>query len=736
MHARHLLCALAAALVAASCSDRPDSLGPDGGPASQPPAPAASIVDGSRGGNAFFHWLPPLGAERRGFSGTADGGLNPAVEVCLRNAAGDGCAAGPALASFTRSSEDEKRRLRVDGKAEYFALWNLEQIKPSRGSVYRIRVLLQGEEVGHADVVPMLQRDIAKGAAGQGGDVVGISDRGTFRIAFRLEDGVLQEQFCDYDGDGDVQDCDAGVQVAGDGQSTTLTVSGTTSEGDVVAAVITAPDGVFTDSQGNPIPEVVITAEVEVTPPSFDVLTDDDQEIPFFIEVNTVPEDVFIQPPGVSVVVCQNLDVLAARGIDHALHPQLLLYKVSDGGVTKRLPFTYGAPECEGAHDHDHAASGVLGKVRAGASRLLELVGPRPLVARRLHGGLNTVITRDADADAAFSTFGAALGPLADSSFAVVDNAVLVGDAVDLTVQLRNALGESFLMAGDSVFVTVRGANPTSTFLATDAGSGLHWASYTANVPGVDSVDVVLVRADGWVLGPLGGSPYLVDVTAPPGPPSPSITSATPASPGGAGQGLTFFGTDMENTVWTFTPAPAPVAPATSAGPGPSRVAGPPPSYTAFTFLSPSTSTVQYVYTAGIPEGDYLVTVTDQVTGRTSDPFPYSLGSRFGTPVLVGVFGAASSATPLTTLGGGNTLFIQGYGIYTTLTDACFTQGTAPVSGPTCGGTLATGLLAYSGPDIGIRVEFVLPSLVSGPVWVQIRSGNSDFSAPVALTVP
>ena len=112
---------------------------------------------------------------------------------------------------------------------------------------------------------------------------------------------------------------------------------------------MTINDGVFTDANGDPIPDVTVSAAVKVGPPSTDVLTNDNQELPYFVEVKTYPSDVYIDPngPGVDVVICQDTQVLDNRGIPEPLHPQLVLYKVHEG-VTKRLVSTYGAPECDG----------------------------------------------------------------------------------------------------------------------------------------------------------------------------------------------------------------------------------------------------------------------------------------------------------------------------------------------------------------------------------------------------
>ena len=201
--------------------------------------------------------------------------------------------------------------------------------------------------------------------------------------------------------------------------------------------------------------------------------------------------------------------------------------------------------------------------------------------------------------------------------------------------------------------------------------------------------------------------------------PGAEINAVIPSPTAGVGQGITFLGEDFENTKWTFSDT------------------GSPFSLDGFTFLSPSTTTAQYVYAPGLPAGNYDVTVTNTVTGGVSDPVNITVGSTFGTPELVGIFSSPISTSPNTSVTGGSTVYIQGYGIYTTGTTACFTQGTPPASGPSCAGIAVSQGTAYSGASTGLRAEITVPALSSSPsVHVQIRSGNSDFSAPITLAAP
>lgn len=505
---------LAVLLGVTACADQPSSVEPE----DIPPIlleRSLSIVDGvtGEGGNPGFKWILPIG-DRLFFPGRGDGSLYPRIEVCPRNDAGDGCANAPLLVEFTRDDPDRDRRVSVDWRDQYYAVWRMNDVRPERGGIYRIRVMIGDEELGHADIIAVRRPFFAAFLRRRDADPIPVSDRGVFPIAFRIEDGALEAQFCDFDGDGDVQDCDAGVERPGDGQPTQVEVRAQGGDDDSpVAAVVTAPDGVFTDSNGVPIPDVVLTAEVEIVPPSDDIYPDN-QELPFFVEVNTIPEDVYIDPngPGVSVVICQDTPALVAKGVSDALHPQLILYKVGDNGVTKRLPSTYGAPECDD-HDHGGGVGGMAQLLERGTKSLLEFVGPSPLAARRLHGGLNTVIRRPIGTlDAPFSTFGSALGPNAAQSSAVVPSTVLVGEVVSMFVEVRDALGNGVPFGGDVVSATVSGANAGAPVAIVDNDDGTYWATYTAASPGADQVDIVLDRQDIIAPGSIGGSPYTVTV--------------------------------------------------------------------------------------------------------------------------------------------------------------------------------------------------------------------------------
>lgn len=199
----------------------------------------------------------------------------------------------------------------------------------------------------------------------------------------------------------------------------------------------------------------------------------------------------------------------------------------------------------------------------------------------------------------------------------------------------------------------------------------------------------------------------------------PIIDEVHPFPAAGSNQGLTFLGSNLLNTQWTFTNT---ATEAVTNG---------------FTFQPPSTAQRQHVQPGTLAAGTYEVRVQDMISGGVSDPVTLTIQSQFGTPTLVGVFGDATSLVDLMSILPGATIYIQGYGIYTSGTAACFTQGTtAPVGGPTCAGTLVTSTASSSSATGGLRARVVVPAVTSGDVWIQIRSGDSNFTEPVSLTVP
>ena len=212
-------------------------------------------------------------------------------------------------------------------------------------------------------------------------------------------------------------------------------------------------------------------------------------------------------------------------GIPEDLHPFLRPFIVySDGSTTLPVDFSIGAPECEGyglgsLDRHDHGA-GILGRLAAGISEMARSMGPAPLFARRLHGGLNTTVynTRktapppDGEFAPAFDTgtdsyvleFGAILDVDPSASVASVPNGE-VGVPTGILIEARNGLGEPFPFGGDLVVIDISGAN-TATPTVEDNGDGTYSASYT---PAEAGQDILTITINGYEIS---GSPYATQV--------------------------------------------------------------------------------------------------------------------------------------------------------------------------------------------------------------------------------
>jgi hypothetical protein len=153
LSARFRSCAAAAApaalLVAcgtlAACSDDDRRFGPIA-PGAAPLVSATVSPAAVRGLAVVF--LPPLQPARKApFIGTFDASRSPTVEVCRWT--GTQCDGAP-IARFTRAEGTGGTLLTVDAAQQlYQADWKAEGL--TAGARYRIRVLLGGMELGHAD---------------------------------------------------------------------------------------------------------------------------------------------------------------------------------------------------------------------------------------------------------------------------------------------------------------------------------------------------------------------------------------------------------------------------------------------------------------------------------------------------------------------------------------------------------------------------------------------------------
>lgn len=149
-----------------------------------------SIVDAADDeGVAGFLWLPPVA----GRSLNPDPVLDPSVlslldvEVCEWD--GEACVGDP-VASFGAGEGEEGLRIAEDddGSDHFMAHWRVSGPEAGAGRSYRIHVLLDGSEIGHADVAVTGPRMDAPSA--DRGEVVVVRIHQTLPVKFVVSDEV------------------------------------------------------------------------------------------------------------------------------------------------------------------------------------------------------------------------------------------------------------------------------------------------------------------------------------------------------------------------------------------------------------------------------------------------------------------------------------------------------------------------------------------------------------------
>jgi len=164
---------VAPAVMAISCQDHPTAL------------PQFSISDAVHGsaGNAHFYFLPPL-VPNPSPTGTFDGSQSPVVEICEW---AEGCVGDP-LVTFTTGTSGGF--IQVDPVAEsYGVAWHAGDYALDVDAVYRIRVFVGAQQLGHADVQPVTNGGELKNLDTD--EYIGLVQNRTLMIQFRIEEGAL-----------------------------------------------------------------------------------------------------------------------------------------------------------------------------------------------------------------------------------------------------------------------------------------------------------------------------------------------------------------------------------------------------------------------------------------------------------------------------------------------------------------------------------------------------------------
>ena len=153
--------------------------------------PRSEFVDGAHNnGNPHFFFLPPLVASP-GATGTFDATQSPTVVVCQLS--GSDCAT--IIAQFSTTTGTGSQVVRVDPADQlYIVNWETDQCVSGpctlpAGNEYRIRVLVSGTELGHADVQVEASQRQAKNV--NTGEFFALVDGRTLPIKMRIEVGAV-----------------------------------------------------------------------------------------------------------------------------------------------------------------------------------------------------------------------------------------------------------------------------------------------------------------------------------------------------------------------------------------------------------------------------------------------------------------------------------------------------------------------------------------------------------------
>lgn len=153
--------------------------------------PLGSISDAvHEAGNAHFFFLPPLVAAPRA-NGIFDGGQSPVVTVCEWT----GTQCGATVAKFSMSTGTASEVIRLDAAGQQYVVnWHTDQCltgacKLSPTTTYRLRILVDGTELGHADVLVAANQGAAKNI--DANEYIALVNGRTLPVKFRIEQGAV-----------------------------------------------------------------------------------------------------------------------------------------------------------------------------------------------------------------------------------------------------------------------------------------------------------------------------------------------------------------------------------------------------------------------------------------------------------------------------------------------------------------------------------------------------------------
>lgn len=497
------------ALALAACSDRRAPTSPPEATAG-PPGPLFAIVDGARGGNPDFFFLPPLQPSPRRNPNFDRGGFNPnlapTVKIC------DGRDLTPASECATPLMKGGQPVVFAavrgwDGlpdwvdPEQYHVLWRTRDYNLTVGHPYRILVKVGGTLLGFLDLVPA-SRLLGALRISAGGQDIGWLDDAIVPIRFRIERGAL----C-----ANPQDCTETTVSSGGGDITVpsklagLSVpSGAVESGDTVTVVIEREDPQY---GGECLPTDIVQSKgcyhFRSDPPGYEFttqvrmeicvdpqyLTADQEERLRLFKYNTeeglqqlplaetslvdcseftaMAQPAASRPSGFAAAALQRLGRFAAR----LLGPRPL-YAARFGGVPKGVGGTGGSfSDVGGAVPSTATQEAVLLTVPASAQ-----VGQEGLVATA-SGGSGTGAFSYASSTPTICTVGAESGAIA--ALAAGTCTLTATKAADPVYKAATSEPQSFPVTAGAVAIT--NVELSSTTLTIDWASGPYVATLVNN---------------------------------------------------------------------------------------------------------------------------------------------------------------------------------------------------------------------------------------------------------------
>jgi hypothetical protein len=172
-----------ALLLGAGCRDTPLPT-----EAAAPELPRFAIVDGSRGGNPYFHWLPPM-VPSASYSGAFDGGPSPVVRIY--ECAGRDCVSGTLIATSGVELPTVRVVTKKGEESRFQTRWATDAFTLDVSNTYRVVTHIGSAVLGHADV--WLGNNKKELASVNPTQFVPLVAGAMLEINFRIEIGALTD---------------------------------------------------------------------------------------------------------------------------------------------------------------------------------------------------------------------------------------------------------------------------------------------------------------------------------------------------------------------------------------------------------------------------------------------------------------------------------------------------------------------------------------------------------------